>query len=32
MALKMGADVVEFFRGVASVQGFQSVATGNPWR
>ena len=32
MALKMGAVVVEFFRSVAGVQGFQSVATGNPWR
>ena len=30
VALKMRAGDVEFFRGVASVQGFQSVATGNP--
>ena len=31
VALKMGAGVVDFFRGVASVRDFQSVATGNPW-
>ena len=30
MTLKMGAGVVEFFRGVESVQGFQSVSTGTP--